>query len=198
MSENQSDVGDVTLLRLLNENGGRQVSEDAAAEFYARYMEKLMSLVERNLASRFSGRVSPEDIVQSVFKSWFAGAKDGRIKPSSKDEVWKLLSVVALNKVRNKIKFHSTRGRSVSRTESGDDVLDHVPAPTPEDAAEFMDMVEVVSSRLDEMGRRTLELILEGRGNDEIAEIIGRTSRSVTRYRTEIGEALKTFLTQES
>ncbi|MCA9008293.1 MAG: sigma-70 family RNA polymerase sigma factor [Planctomycetaceae bacterium] len=184
MTDNPKSVGDVTLLALLNSAGGREVSEDAAAQFYARYMEKLMSLVQRNLASRFSARVDPEDLVQSIFRSWFIGAREGYIKPVSKDEVWKLLSVVALNKVRNKVKFHDAQRRAVSRTESGDEVFGAIPEPKPEDATEFIELIEAASQRLEEMPRRTLELTLAGNTVEEIAAELGRTTRSVSRYKT--------------
>ncbi len=194
MTESQKSVGDITLMALLNTAGVREVSEDAAAQFYARYMEKLMSLVQRNLASRFSARVDPEDLVQSIFRSWFTGAKDGRFQPASKDEVWKLLSVVALNKVRNKVKFHDAQLRAVSRTEADADVLNSVPEPTVEDATDFLDLVQTAGSRLDEMARRTLELTIEGKSVEEIARELGRTTKSVSRYKNKIGEVLQELL----
>jgi RNA polymerase sigma factor (sigma-70 family) len=184
MTEIQKSVGDVTLMALLNSAGMREISEDAAAQFYARYMEKLMSLVQRNLASRFAARVDPEDLVQSIFRSWFTGAKEGRFQPASKDEVWKLLSVVALNKVRNKVKFHDAQRRAVSRTESGDEIFGGFPEPTPEDARKFVELIEAASQRLEEMPRRTLELTIEGKSVEEIATELGRTTRSVSRYKT--------------
>jgi RNA polymerase sigma factor (sigma-70 family) len=194
MSNSGSSIGDVTLLALLKSASDTEVSEDAAAQFYERYMEKLMSLVDRNLAARFSSRVDPEDVVQSIFRSWFAGAKDGRIKPSSKDEVWKLLSVVALNKVRNKVKFHDRQRRAVARTDSGSELLNSVPEPTQEDAAAFLDLVEVAGNRLDERSRRTLELILEGKTVEEIGRELGRSTKSVARYKSEIGKVLQGLL----
>ena len=194
MNDKQKSVGDVTLMGLLNASGNKDVSEDAATQFYARYMEKLMSLVERNLASRFSSRVDPEDLVQSIFRSWFNGAKKGRIKPASKDEVWKLLSVVALNKVRNKVKFHDANRRAVSRTEADEAVFGSIPEPTMEDATDFLDLVKTAGSRLDDMSRRTLELILEGKSVEEIANELGRTTRSVTRYKDRIGDVLRELL----
>ena len=197
MADNEKSIGDITLMFLLNDHGNRDVSEDAAAQFYARYMEKLMSLVERNLASRFSPRVDPEDLVQSIFRSWFSGAKEGRINPSSRDDVWTLLSVVALNKVRNKVKFHKAKKRDISRTKADEELLSSVPEPTPEDAGDFLDLVQVASQRLEEKARRTLELILEGRSVEEIAKDLGRTTKSVGRYKKDIGKVLKGLLDED-
>jgi RNA polymerase sigma-70 factor, ECF subfamily len=194
MNDRVKSIGDVTLMALLQSSVDTEVTEDAAAQFYARYMEKLMSLVERNLASKFSSRVDPEDIVQSIFRSWFRGARDGRIQPSSRGEIWKLLSVVALNKVRNKVKFHERKRRAVSNTKAGNEVLSAVPDPTQADAVAFLDLVAVAGNRLDEMGRRTLELILAGKSVEEIAIELGRTTKSVSRYKKRVGKVLQGLL----
>ncbi len=199
MNDKQESVGDVTLIRLLNSCGNnKQISEDAATQFYARYMEKLMSLVERNLASRFSARVSPEDIVQSVFGTWFRRAKEGQFKLSSPDEVWVLLAVVALCKVRNKVRFHDAERRAVSKTVSGEEIFGAIPEPTPDDAVVFIDLIETASKRLDEKPRRTLELTLEGRSIEEIATELGRTTRSVSRYKSkDITRVLRELLDED-
>lgn len=194
MTDKQNSIGDLTLIALLKDRGNVIVSEDAATEFCARYMEKLMSLVERNLASRFSSRFDPEDLVQSIFRSWFTGAEKGRFRPSSKDEVWKLLSVVALNKVRNKVKFHDARKRAVSKTQANEELLASVPEPRPEDATDFLELIDVAGQRLDEMARRTLELILEGKSVEDIATTLGRTTKSVSRYKKQIGIVLQGLL----
>ncbi len=197
MTDNLKSPGDLTLIALFRSQGNHDVSEEAAAEFCTRYMEKLLSLVERNLASRFNPRIDPSDLVQSIFRSWFSGARQGRIHPSSKDEVWKLLSVVALNKVRNKVKFHDAKQREISRTVSEDGVFGSMPEPTAEDAVDFMDLVEVVGSRLDDMSRKTLEMILEGRSVEDIASNLGRTTKSVRRYKDRIGAVLQELVNDD-
>ncbi len=191
-------IGDVSLLRILLCSSDSQMSQDAAAEFCARYMEKLISLVERNLSARFAARFSPEDVVQSVFRSWFANAKDGQIHAATRDEIWKLISTIALNKVRNRIKHHSREKRDIRRTEAGDELFPSIASPIPEDAAAVMDVIHTASIRLDENSRRTLELILEGRSHKEIAEILGRTTKSIGRYRERIGEVLRSVVGENS
>jgi len=197
MAENEKSIGDMTLMALLKSAGHREVSEDAAATFYARYMEKLMSLVERNLASKFSARVDPEDIVQSIFATWFRRTKEGRINPGSQDEVWKLISVIALNKVRNKVKHLSAKYQDVGRTESNETLIKLVPDPGDREVREFLELIEAASQRLDDKARRTLELILEDRSVEEIAKDLSRTTKSVGRYKKEIGKVLKGLLDED-
>ena len=196
--DEQKSTSDLSLIRLLRQSGSGDVSEGAATEFYARYMQKLMSLVERNLASRFGARIDPEDILQTVFRTWFRQAKEGRIDPGSQDEIWKLLSVIALNKVRNKVKFHDAQRRSVGRTQGNQNILGAVPEPSADDATEFLDMVETAGQQMSDNARLTLQMILEGKSNQEIAAELGRTTKSVGRYKKEIGTIVQKILNVES
>jgi len=194
MSDSHPSIGDVTLMALLKTSTDAEVSDQAAELFCTRYMEKLLALIDRNLAAKYSPRVDPEDLAQSILRSWFIRAREGRIELSSQDEVWKLLSTVALNKVRNKVKFHDRKRRAVSQTNSAPEILQCVPEPTQEDAAAFLDLVEVAGQRLDEKARRTLELIVEGKSVEEIADELGRTTKSVSRYKKQIGTVLQQLL----
>ena len=46
--------------------------EDAAArEVFERYTRQLVGLARRRLDERLAGKVDPEDVVQSAFKSFF-------------------------------------------------------------------------------------------------------------------------------
>lgn len=197
MEPSVESAGDVTLVAILKDEGHGEVSEDAARQFCDRYMEKLLSLVKRNLASRYSSRLDPEDVVQSVFRSWFKDAKEGKITAASERDIWKLLSVVALNKVRNKIKFHDAQRRSVQRTSDNDEVIAGVPEPTEGDAQDFLEMMEAVGERLEEKARRTLELLLDGLSVSEIADELGRTTKSIGRYKKQIGVILNEFLERQ-
>ena len=92
------------------------------------------------------------------------------------------------------MKYHDAQLRSISKTEADAEVLGSIPEPTFEDATDFLDLVTTAGSRLEENARRTLELILEGKGVDEIATELNRTTRSVTRYKVEIGKVLRDLL----
>ena len=72
MTADSSEPGDKTLL--LRWKGGQQ---DAAEEFHRRYVEKLLSLIQKNIARRFSSRFEPADVIQSVMLSFFGAVADG-------------------------------------------------------------------------------------------------------------------------
>lgn len=189
--------GDLTLVGLIQDAADRQKAEDAAKDFCERYMAKLLALVERNLARRFSSRLDAEDLVQSIFGLWFSDIRAGKIAISTEDEIWKLLSVIALNKVRNKVKFHDAQRRSTARTVSDDAMLTTVPEPSSEDAVAFMDMIQAASAQLEENARRTLELILDGKSVEDIARLLGRSTKSVSRYKKQIGKVLQDFVDED-
>src|SRR5436189_5093408 len=102
---------DHSLLRRLR--GG---SEDAAAQLYRRYAHRLRALARANTSAQLARRVDAEDIVQSVFRIFFAGASQGLYDVPAGDDLWKLLLVIALNKIRAEGVFHQAAKRDIRAT----------------------------------------------------------------------------------
>src|SRR5437764_728387 len=112
---------DRSLLRRLR--GG---SEDAATQLYRRYAHRLRALARANTSAHLARRVDAEDIVQSVFRVFFAAASQGLYDVPAGEDLWKLLLVIALNKIRTKGVFHAAARRDVRLTR-GDEDLDRSP-----------------------------------------------------------------------
>ena len=93
--------------------------EDASTELYLRYSERLLALVAAGFR-RPGPAVDPEDIVQSVFRTFFRRASLGHYTVPDGDEIWKLFLVIALNKVRAIGSFHRAAKRDVRRTAGGE------------------------------------------------------------------------------
>lgn len=197
MTLNNSSLGDATLLALVRSCAGSEVSEDAAAQFAHRYMEKLLSLIQRNIAARFQPRFDAEDVAQSVLNSWFEGVRRRSIHPTSSTEIWPLISVLALNKVRNRIRFHQAKIRDIRQTEESDGYPDTVPDPTPDEAVIFEDLLQAVSVALSDDGRNVLRLILEGYSVTEIAEKLCISTKTVARRKAEIRKHVLSHLPEE-
>jgi RNA polymerase sigma factor (sigma-70 family) len=181
--------GDRTLL--LHWKGGEQ---DAASEFHRRYVEKLISLIQRNIARRFTSRMDAEDVAQSVLRTLFGAFADGRRQISPSDDVWKLLQSIALNKIRNQVKFHDAEKRSAGRTISIPEIPDLPNEPTEQDAVELADLVENAIRSLAPTVARTMELLLAGNTVDEIAERLEVSTRSVRRYREQIATQMQSIM----
>jgi len=183
-------AGDLTLVALFRSCTGEEVKQDAAGKFADRYMEKLVSLIQRNISGRFQSRFDAEDVAQSVMRSWFEGVRKRKIHPTSSSEIWPLISVMALNKVRNRIRFNQAGRRDVRQSEAGDEISDQIPEPTPDDVVAFEDMLQVISDSLDEQSREVLQLILEGYSVTEISERLEVSTKTIQRRKKTIREQI--------
>ena len=104
-------LSDRTLLRRF-QNG----EDDAATALYLRYAKRLQRLAELQTGEELAVRLDPEDIVQSVFRTFFRRAAQGHYEIPDGEELWKLFLVIALNKIRAIAQYHraAKRLRSVS------------------------------------------------------------------------------------
>jgi RNA polymerase sigma-70 factor (ECF subfamily) len=186
---------DRTLLRRL------QVGhEDAATQLYRRYARRLYALARANTSAHLAHRVDAEDIVQSVFRIFFTGAKDGLYDVPAGDDLWKLLVVITLNKIRTAGDYHLAAKRDVRVTVGLDG---HDPAAVWDGGAECADsfLRLVVSDTLDRLPaveRRLIELRLEGCEIAEIARAVGRSKRTVERGLQQARTRLKAYFDSDS
>ncbi len=95
----------------------RSGDQDAALQLYYRYADRLMRLASKSTPAELAPRFDPEDIVQSVFRTFFRRAAKGQYEAPEGDELWKLLLVMALNKVRSRAAFHRARKRDIRKTQ---------------------------------------------------------------------------------
>ena len=63
--------------------------------------------------------------------------------------------------------------------------------PTPDDAAELADELEAIMNALDDRKRKTLELRLQGKSLAEIAQVVGRSQRTVRRALDDIEQSME-------
>ncbi len=98
----------------------RRGDDDAATELYLRYADRLRALATHQTASVLQQRVDAEDMVQSVFRTFFRRAASGQYDIPEGDELWKLLLVIGLNKIRYAGAFHRADKRDITKTASGD------------------------------------------------------------------------------
>ena len=175
----QGTVSDRSLLRRLQHG-----QADASTELYLRYAERLLALAAAQTAPDLARRIDPEDIVQSVFRTFFRRASLGHYTIPDGEEIWKLLLVIALNKVRTVGAFHRAAKRDVRRTSGGEAFERAVESRSgrAEDAMSVLRMVveELLQSQ-PEAHRRMIELRIEGHEVNDIAAAVQRSKRSVER-----------------
>ncbi|OAI51907.1 hypothetical protein AYO44_16825, partial [Planctomycetaceae bacterium SCGC AG-212-F19] len=89
---------------------------DAATQLYVRYATRLRKLAQAQCSAALAKRVEPDDIVQSVFGSFFRRAAQGQYSVPDGNELWNLLLVIALNKIRAKGAYFGAAKRDARRT----------------------------------------------------------------------------------
>lgn len=178
MAEHQ----DRSLLRLYQAG-----DQNAARELFDRYVERLLALARRRISQRLASRVDPEDVVQSVFRTFFDRAKEGRFEFEDSQDVCKLLARITVHKTLRQVAFHKAAKRDPSlettqNTDGQDRLLEVLGRePTPDDANAFMDHLEHFLSQLRPQDREILELRMQGYNNLEIAEKLGVSDRKIRR-----------------
>ncbi len=172
-------------------------SQDAAGELYHRYAQRLLALTRAKCGTDLAARVDVEDIVQSAFGSFFRGAQQGLYAAPNGEELWGLLLVIAVNKVRAKGAHHRAAKRDVRKT-AGGDVLGAAgfdPPADDESAGHILRMVvDEVLGRLPAGHRDVVRLRIEGYEVGEVATRTGKSKRTVERllqeFRTRAAEML--------
>ena len=190
----QDEPSDRSLLRRFQRG-----SEDAATQLYLRYAARLRALALTHCSPDLARRVDVDDIVQSVFGSFFRGASQGYYEVPAGEELWRLFLVIALNKIRAKGAFHRAAKRDVRLT-GGSEWLDRADAAAPHDEAAFRHLhlvVEEALERLPPPHRQMVELRIEGYEVAEIARKTGRSKRTVERILQEARKQLGEFLYEE-
>ncbi|MCA9177542.1 MAG: sigma-70 family RNA polymerase sigma factor [Planctomycetales bacterium] len=157
-------------------------------ELVERYTAGLLQLARRQLPDRIRRRIDPDDIVQSVYRSFFRRLKGGEFSFQESHDVWKLLAVMTFRKVRNQIKHHRRQQRDSFREVSlptigalgtAAEPIDH--APEAADLAIMLDYLEQLLAKLPERHHLVVTLRMEGYSTAEVAERAGVSKRTVLR-----------------
>jgi len=160
-----------------------QTGEDpAATALYLRYAARLRALAREYCAPSFAGRFDADDVVQSVFGAFFQGARRQAYTAPPSGELWGLLMVLTLNKIRNLVSHHRAGKRAVHHTTALIDLESHLALSTNDSAAALLRIVlEEHLAGLPESNRCIIQLRIEGYAVAEIADRTGRSRRTVER-----------------
>ena len=171
----------------------RRGNEDAATQLYLRYVKRLRALARSRWSHDLARRLEVEDILQSVFSTFFQRARRGYYDVPVGEELWQLFLVLALNKMRSKFAFHRAAKRDVRLTIDGD-WFDQKAAKEMSDhqaAYGFLQLaVDEALGCLPDWHKTMVELRIQGYEVHEIARRTKRSRRSVERV---LQEARKTL-----
>ncbi len=168
-----------------------------------RFSERLLLFAQRRLPEPLKRRVDAEDVVQSVFRSFFARHQDGNFRFSDAADVWRLLAAMTWKKLLLTIRHHSQQQRDFHRELPGAEAPRSVeeqtfdPEPTPSMVAVMMELLAGIMGQLPETHQKILELRLENHSIPEIADRLQVSMRTVNRALKTVREIASEMLAED-
>jgi len=180
----------------------RTGDDAAAAAVFRRFTDQLIHLARGQLDIATLGKTDPEDVVQSVYRSFFTRHRAGQFDIETWNELWGLLTTITLRKCVNRIEYFQAECRDVRREVHGPapgersgvgwQALDR--EPTPLEAAVLTETVEQVLSGTAACELPIVELSLQGYTTLEISSHLHRSERTVCRVRARLKKQLQSVV----
>ena len=168
--------------------------DDLAAEkLWAVYFERLVLLAHGRLQARHRKVVDAEDIALSAFNSFCKGVTNKKFPQlSNRDGLWRLLVSITIHKLLHVVRDQNRlkRGGEFRELVGFDSSSDSIAAvnqvvsrePSPEFAAEVAEQYELLMRSLGDQDLIQLATWkMEGFTNEEIAQKLNRTTRTIER-----------------
>ncbi|HEX6961323.1 MAG TPA: sigma-70 family RNA polymerase sigma factor [Lacipirellula sp.] len=174
----------------------RSGEQDAATTLYERYARKVQDVAKARTSPALAPRLDADDVVQSVFRTFFRRASEGQYEVPDGAELWNLLHVISLNKIRSLASHHRAAKRNVAATTPLED--NRAIASEGEDGLRLLKMVidEALEAMPDDQ-RRMVQLRIEGHSVAEIALATQRSKRSVERLLQDFRGRLSRLIFEE-
>ena len=156
-------------------------------EVFDQYVDRLVGMARKRISMRLASRIDAEDIVQSVFRTFFHRAKQGQFEFNAEDDVCRMLARITVHKTLRQVAHHQAGKRNASRDAgSGDDSQDLVvnllsKEPSPDEATQLLDQMEVFLASLRPEERQILEHRMQGYSTLEISKKLDITDRKIRR-----------------
>lgn len=169
------------------------------AEFWQTYAGPLHRVADRQLSQQLKRRVDPEDVVQSACRTFFRRVRQGEFAIRDRSDLWRLLLTITLNKARLQARYHGRIRRGANREQSLAD--DPTSSGGSFEAAleqiDFSDFLESILRHLSDEQQEIFRRTLDGQTQNEIAEAVGCSERTVRRMQVAIREQLQSILQSE-
>ncbi len=189
-----SEPSDGSLLRRL-----RKGEQDAATRLYLRYARRLHGLATAQTGQDLKSRIDPEDIVQSVFRTFFRRAQEGHYEVPDGEEIWKLFLVIGLHKIRDAAVFHRAAKRNAGRTTALVGGGESADPPAADQMAEttLRMVIDEILLNLNDSQKEIVTMRMEGAQVDDISQATKRSHRTVERTLQKFRELLQQQIQEE-
>ena len=179
----------------------RSGEEDAATAIYLRYAKRLQALAAKQTGADLSPRFDPEDVVQSVFRSFFRRAAAGYYEVPPGEELWRLLLVLSLHKVRDLAVHHRAQKRDVGKTWPVEDADGFRKNQNLDDQLAYESLRLVVDGLIHDLpasNREIIELRIDGFEIGDIATKTNRAKRTVERTLQQFRQRLRQLIDSDN
>ena len=174
--------------------GFRNNDASAVVDFWSRYEERLRRLAERNLSERISRRVDADDVVQSVFRTFLRRAGQGEFELEDRQNLLSLPTTVTLNKIRQKVRHFAAQKRGGDNERYYENLVDLTgDQPTPDELAALQEIEDLLRG-FEEKQQQVVDLKLQKHTNEEIAQRLQCSERTVRRMLGNVQQQLEKLL----
>ena len=175
--------------------------ELGARAVFERFATQLISKAKNRLGPRIRQKVDPEDVVQSVFKSFFIRQAAGQFELNNWESLWGLLLQITIRKCNRWAEHYGTQRRNL-RSEIAQAPNDRSslqwdaesPDPMPSEIAVLNEMIDGLKSKLDADEWNIVSLRLQDYDLAEIGTMVSRSERTVRRVLARVRDILGTQL----
>lgn len=155
---------------------------EAVRALFDQYSQKLVGLAVKNIHPALLKRFDGEDVVQSVFRTFFRRHEAGQFDLAHSQQLWRLLVTLTLCKTRSQARKHTADRRDVTADRSMDDQRHYLDCqPSHEDALALWEEIDAVLDGLPDRTGEILSMRLEGIGKTDIANQLNLSRRTIQR-----------------
>jgi RNA polymerase sigma-70 factor (ECF subfamily) len=177
----------------------RHRDQDAAARVFHQFCHRLKALARSRLGERVLRREECDDVLQSMWKSFFNRQAAGQFADVTDwESLWTLLACLTVRKCINRVAYFSALCRrepeSSADRPAGERAGDE---PTPEEEAVYRDLLERFLRGMSPRDRDIVTLELQGYDDAEISRQVGTSERTVSRVRRRVRNLLEEQLAAE-
>jgi RNA polymerase sigma factor (sigma-70 family) len=171
----------------------------AAELLFARYGARLRQVAEQHLSRKLAAREGGEDIVQSVFRTFFRRSAQGQFQIDTSAQVWRLLVTITMRKVYTRARRHKPNLAAEVQAEDDSWVADTLGRePDPAAAVELVDLMQAMLQGVPPLYCRVLDLRLQGMVPADVARELNVSRSTVYRALELFKQRLLEYGEQES
>lgn len=169
----------------------------AASQLWERYFCQLMRQAKLRMPGLGKSTYDEEDAAISTFHVLCKRLQEGQYENlAGRQELWQLMLTVLIRKIGRRAKYEGAAKRSGLRPGMNVDPVDDMPSATTEEVSQ--ECFDLIASLKDPHLEQVALLKFEGYTNEEIAEKLNRTRRTVQRMLNLIRELWQEELDSEA